>query len=272
MKKLVGDVQKITQCMALGQYGDAQNLLHTYKSDLEKYFSHDHPAYISYENNQGVLWRLNGHFEDAYDLLASVYNKYVKLLGKRHPSTISACVNLATVLRDLKDFDESIKFYEDAREIRLEVLGDNHPDYAMVLGMSAGAYRMNGDTATAYRYLKEAYVIMANNFNGEEWVPCAIILNSMGLLYKQQHKYERALDAYESCLKTREKVQGPSHPDSIATRHNIAELYNVWGKPEEAKTILEENIKYMDQLRKRQEKSQKEHYHGEECNDPTHNH
>jgi tetratricopeptide (TPR) repeat protein len=140
MQALKIQVQKISQCMALGQYADAQNLLKKYKVDLEVYFTPEHPAYLSYENNQGVLWRLNGQFEEAYELLISVYNKYTSMLGTNNPSTISACVNVATVLRDLKDYKQSIKYYEEAKQARIETVGESHPDYAMVLGMSAGKF------------------------------------------------------------------------------------------------------------------------------------
>lgn len=108
----------------------------------------------------------------------------------------------------------------------------------------------------------------------------------MGLLYKQQGKLERAVDAYERCLRVREKVLGPAHPDSIATRHNLAELYTTWAKPEKAREFLEENLKHMDELKKRQQKAQEQHAHSHghshhhghshdhdgKCNDPTHNH
>lgn len=260
--------------MALGRYRDAQIMLDKYKEDLSKHFDSDHPAYISYENNQGVLWRLNGHFQDAYDILSSVHNRYTKHLGKEHPSTVSACINLATVLRDLKDYDQSIKYYEEAKEARKAAEGENSPNYALVLGMSAGAYRMNSDTDTAYKYLKEAYVIMANHYKGENCLPCAVILNSMGMLYKQQEKYDRAADAYERCLKIREEHLGPTHPDSIAVRHNLGDLYTMWGKPEEARVYLEDNLKHMEELKERQRKAQEsvKEQHKKECNDPTHNH
>jgi len=261
MENLKAQVQKISQAMALGEYAQAQKMITAYKGELEKYFTPDHPAYLSYENNQGVLWRMNGHFQDAYDLLFSVYNKYCKLLTKAHPSTISACVNVATVLRDLEDYDQSVKYYEEAIEMRKQTVGDQHPEYAMVLGMSAGAYRKKGDTQTAYRNLKEAYMVMANHYQGEECIPCAVILNSMGLLFKHQQKYERAIDSYERCLNIREKIQGPSHPDAIATRHNISELYNVWGKPEEAESMIKENLKYMEELREREAKARENHSH-----------
>lgn len=39
---------------------------------------------------------------------------------------------------------------------------------------------------------------------------------------------ERAIDSYERALKIREEVMGDDHPDTISTRHNIAELYIEW--------------------------------------------
>ena len=61
----------------------------------------------------------------------------------------------------------------------------------------------------------------------------------MGMLYKKQGKFERSKDAYERSLKVRETLMGEDHPDVIATRHNLAELYIAWVKPEKAKEYLQ---------------------------------
>lgn len=97
----------------------------------------------------------------------------------------------------------------------------------------------------------------------------------MGMLYKQQEKYDRAIDAYLRCLGVREKLLGPAHPETIAVRHNIGELYNAWGKPDEGKPYLETNIKYMNEINEQQKKlkqNHKHHHDGKECNDPSHHH
>ena len=60
----------------------------------------------------------------------------------------------------------------------------------------------------------------------------------MGMLYKKQMKHERALDAYQRCLRIREESLGEEHPDSIAARHNIAELYIQWAMPDKAQEYL----------------------------------
>ena len=39
---------------------------------------------------------------------------------------------------------------------------------------------------------------------------------------------------------------GEDHPDTIATRHNIAELYITWAKPDKAQEYLQKNIDLME--------------------------
>jgi hypothetical protein len=45
---------------------------------------------------------------------------------------------------------------------------------------------------------------------------------------------ERAVDSYQRALEVREELLGEDHPDSLATRHNLAELYIFWNKPDKA--------------------------------------
>jgi hypothetical protein len=54
----------------------------------------------------------------------------------------------------------------------------------MVKAMAAGSYRELGDYEKAESYLKDAYLKVAMEY-GEDNVSCAVILNSMGLLYKR---------------------------------------------------------------------------------------
>lgn len=57
---------------------------------------------------------------------------------------------------------------------------------------------------------------------------CSAILNSLGLLYKKMGRFERSADYYERALEVREELLGEAHPDTLATRHNLAELFIAW--------------------------------------------
>lgn len=96
--------------------------------------------------------------------------------------------------------------------------------FAMAKAMAAGAYREAGQYDTADEYLKDAYLKIAMQF-GEDHVALSSILNSQGLNYKKQMKFERAKDSYERAMAIREASFGEDHPETCATRHNLGELY-----------------------------------------------
>jgi tetratricopeptide (TPR) repeat protein len=91
---------------------------------------------------------------------------------------------LATVHKDLHEYEQSIPLYEKAIEARAKLEGENSMNYAMAKAMAAGAYREVGKYEIADQYLKDAYLRVAMEF-GEENISAAVILNSMGLLYKK---------------------------------------------------------------------------------------
>ena len=183
-------------------------------------------------------------------MFSCVHEQYKQFYGDVHPSTLNALVNLATVHKDLHEYEAAIPLYEEALKHRFQLEGDS-VNYVMCKAMAAGAYREVGNYEKADQYLKDAYLRLSMEFQTEDNVSCSVILNSMGMLYKKQKKFERALDAYERSLKIRETQMGEDHPDTCATRHNIAELYVEWVKPEKAQEYLERNIRLMEQRNER---------------------
>ena len=55
----------------------------------------------------------------------------------------------------------------------------------------------------------------------------------------RQGKYEQAEPLYQRTLKTRERVLGPEHPDTVGTVNNLAILYRNQGKYEQAESLLQ---------------------------------
>lgn len=65
------------------------------------------------------------------------------------------------------------------------------------------------------------------------------------MLYKKQGKFERAKDNYERSLVIREKFFGADHPETMATRHNLGEMFVSWAKPDQAKEYFNMNVELM---------------------------
>jgi tetratricopeptide (TPR) repeat protein len=63
----------------------------------------------------------------------------------------------------------------------------------------------------------------------------------MGLLLKSQGKLDEAEVYYTEALEGFRRVLGNEHPYTLYSINDLAELYDAWGKPEEAQ-------KYRDML------------------------
>ena len=69
---------------------------------------------------------------------------------------------------------------------------------------------------------------------------------------------ERGQDSYERSLKVRVELLGEDHPESMVTRHNLAELYIAWGKSEQAQEHLNRNVALMERRNEEQKKQAQE--------------
>mmetsp|Transcript_37524 Transcript_37524/g.45688 ORF Transcript_37524/g.45688 Transcript_37524/m.45688 type:complete len:102 (-) Transcript_37524:61-366(-) len=87
---------------------------------------------------------------------------------------------------------------------------------------------------------------------GEDNLTCSAILNSQGLLYKKQERFERAKDSYERSLDIRERNFGPEHPETCATRHNLAELLIKMNQPEKAQMYFKQNVEILQKKNERE--------------------
>ena len=113
---------------------------------------------------------------------------------------------------------------------------------AHVKTLAAAVYREQGNLEKSMQYLKDSYLIYATNDKSEETVPIGTILNSMGLVYTDLRKFERAEDSYLRSLKIRERLVGSAHPDTVAVRHNLAQLMVKWAKPIKAEEYIKLNL------------------------------
>lgn len=68
----------------------------------------------------------------------------------------------------------------------------------------------------------------------------ATVFNNLGYHYRCVGKYTQSEEQYRAALVLRDAILGPGHNDTIATRHNLAELLVIMGRDDEATTIRKE--------------------------------
>ena len=62
---------------------------------------------------------------------------------------------------------------------------------------------------------------MKEKLIGKDHNSTANTLNNIGIVLKNQAKYDKALDYYNRALAVNEKVLGTTHPNTVRTRQNI---------------------------------------------------
>lgn len=102
------------------------------------------------------------------------------------------------------------------------------------------------------RLLKEALKLTKDNY-GDRVMPCATIYNNMGMTLKDQGEYDQAFRYFSLALEIREEFLEKAHPDVVAIRHNIAQLFMQMGDKDQAMKYYNENLSHLEKKEKEQQ-------------------
>jgi CHAT domain-containing protein/tetratricopeptide (TPR) repeat protein len=123
---------------------------------------------------------------------------------------------------------EALPLAQKALEMRKQVLGERHPDFATSLNRLAVLYHAQGEYAKAEPLYRQALEIYRQVL-GERHPYFARSLNNLGALYYAQGEYAQAELLYCRALAITKQVLGERHPDYAAGLNNLAELYQDQG-------------------------------------------
>ena len=107
-----------------------------------------------------------------------------------------------------------------------------------------GCYRDLGVLDKAIEMSAKALEIAEGKY-GVGNIVTSTYLNSLGLAYKANKEFEKALKCFERALAIRTDFNGVDHPESVSIRHNLGKLYLEWGQPEKAREYIAENLDIM---------------------------
>jgi CHAT domain-containing protein/Tfp pilus assembly protein PilF len=142
---------------------------------------------------------------------------------------------------------EAIPLAEQALDIRKQVLGEMHPDYATSLHNLAGLYDAQGDYAKAEPLYRQSLTIRKQVL-GVKHPDYAASLNNLGLLYQAQHNYAKAVPLLAEALPIHKLVFGEKHPYYVASVDNLAGLYKDQGNYAKAESLYLEALAIRKQV------------------------
>ena len=116
-----------------------------------------------------------------------------------------------------------------AYKIRKQVLGDNHPDVAILLNNMANLKWNTGDYDESERLYRDAIDIWKESL-GPDHPDIALSIDGLATLCWSEGRYSEAESLFLNALEIREKAYGPNHEEVATTLNNLAILYDDQGK------------------------------------------
>jgi CHAT domain-containing protein len=126
-------------------------------------------------------------------------------------------------------------------EIRMAVLGEQHPDYKNSLGNLAGLYYSMSNYLRAESLYVQAMEI-EKAVLGEQHPDFATSLNNLAALYKAMGDYPRAEPLHVQAIKIQKAVLGEQHPNYANSLNNLAGLYESMGDYARAEPLFREAV------------------------------
>jgi len=136
-------------------------------------------------------------------------------------------------------YEEALQPASHARDLSLQYLGKDHPDFATDLNNLAELYRLMGNYFQAEPLYKQAMEIRRKVL-GEDHPHFASSLNNLAVLYKSMGNYFQAEPLYKQAMEIRRKVIGEDHPDFASSLNNLALLYQSMGNYSQAEPLYKQ--------------------------------
>ena len=186
--------------------------------------------------NLAYLLTGRGRHDEALALLAEVHALRADLLGQDHESLAAVKEATADVLAAKGQLDEAIALRKEGLDTWRRLMGVRHPSVSGSLQGLARLYVRTGDLAGAESLLVEALDIR-REASGPRHALVGILLTDLGRLNLRRGHYEEAERQLLDARSIVESQIARDHPDARAVRTALAELYDSWGKPEQAVAV-----------------------------------
>jgi serine/threonine protein kinase/tetratricopeptide (TPR) repeat protein len=216
-----------------GQLDEAEEWLREALETSRRLLGDDHPDTLTTLGLLGSVLREAGRFEEAEPIQRESLALRRRVLGDEHPSTLLAANNLAMLRADLGRLDEAEALERSTLEVQRRVLGDDHDATILSLGNLASILTRLGRPREAEPLLVEA-LESCHRTLGKDHSLCASTLRRYGGTLVALERYAEAerqlLEAHTLLVAAYDE----HHPSATRAAAGLAELYEAWGRPEDA--------------------------------------
>jgi CHAT domain-containing protein/uncharacterized protein YjgD (DUF1641 family) len=176
-----------------------------------------------------------GEKDPPQSLYESTYGLEL-MLGEKDPLQIPH--KLAVIYHAVGQLDEALPLYEKAYRLRLQILGEKHPDTLESLNNLASIYKAVGRLDEALPLSEKAYA-QSKQVLGEKHLTTLTSLNNLAVAYQAVGRLDGALPLSEKAYRLRLQVLGEKHSNTLTSLNNLANIYQAVGRLDEALPLFE---------------------------------
>lgn len=192
-----------------------------------------HPEYANTLNNLAQLLAGIHRDEEALDMQRRSYEIYKQLLGDEHPQVLIIKSNVAKLYATVGDLETSERLQRECLATRQRLFPDGHRDVANSHQSLAEVLNRRERYAEAEPHAREAVRLYIQLIGPDYWRVGAA-RSILGASVAGQQRFEEAEPMLvESCALV-QKARGDSSRIAQLCLERIVDLYEDWGKPEDA--------------------------------------
>lgn len=172
-------------------------------------------------------------FSEAFRLNDQADSVALASVGERSEAFGKCTFNRGRIHHFQGAFSEAEKWYRNSVEIRREVLGPGHEDFAWSLNNLAVVLRAQARYKEAEPLFREVIEVVERVF-GNRHVEFASAQSNLGALYLSMGEYAKAEPLFLNAYALRDSLLGREHKDFAASQNNLAILYMELGRYQDA--------------------------------------
>lgn len=221
-----------------GRFDEAISIQEELTETRRRVLGTEHPDTLKGKNNLAIMYFRKDRFKDAEKLYLEILPIRQRVLGDEHPDTLITMNSLALLYNKQHRFDESEALQLETIGIQERTLGENHSDVLISMYNLAGLYNEQKQFAKAEPLLATVVLRAKASLPLGHW-HIGVFMYLHGFILKQLGRYDEAEPPLLEAHGVLTKGLGPTHSRTITTIKVLGDLYDKWGKPEEARTWRE---------------------------------
>ncbi|HYM07628.1 MAG TPA: serine/threonine-protein kinase [Terriglobales bacterium] len=218
-----------------GRYSEAEELYTRTLETKRRVFGVEHPSTLNSMYGLGVVYRFEGKYAQAEAQLTQVLDARRRTLGEQHADTLQSMYGLAQVYRAQGRYAEAEALLTPVLAARRRLLGRDKPDTIMAVA-SLGEVKLEQhkyDEAEAM--LREGLEDQATALDTwRRYYLQSLLGGSLTGLGNYDAAEPLLLSGYEGLIERRDSIAYGNRSVLEKARGRIGELYEAWGKSEQA--------------------------------------